>query len=401
MQANWRIGSLLGIPLFLDPSWFFILAFVTYINAQNFSVKFSLGLAWGAGLTMALLLFASVLLHELGHSVAALSQGIKVNSITLFLFGGVASIEKESKTPGEAFQVAIAGPAVSLLLFGLFYSLAKALPTSSVGHILTLDLANINLVLALFNLIPGLPLDGGQVLKAAVWKLTGSKFKGVRWAALTGKIIGGLAIAFGLSVVLKGSPFGIWTALIGWFVLRNANAYDRLTTLQEALLQLKASDAMTRDFRVVDANQTLHSFAQEYILSDTHAPLPFYAAADGRYRGLVAIEDLHVIERSLWETQTIESIVRYLSEVTTVEEKTPMLTVINTLESSKENRLTVLSPAGAIAGVIDRGDIVSAIAKKLSLPIPEEEIKRIKAEGTYPPGFQLGAIAKATTDLEA
>lgn len=401
MQANWRIGSLLGIPLFLDPSWFFILAFVTYINAQNFSVKFSLGLAWGAGLAMALLLFASVLLHELGHSVAALSQGIKVNSITLFLFGGVASIEKESKTPGEAFQVAIAGPAVSLLLFGLFYSLAKALPTSSVGHILTLDLANINLVLALFNLIPGLPLDGGQVLKAAVWKLTGSKFKGVRWAALTGKIIGGLAIAFGLSVVLQGSPFGIWTALIGWFVFRNANAYDRLTTLQEALLQLKASDAMTREFRVVDANQTLHSFAQEYILTDTHAPLSFYAAADGRYRGLVAIEDLHFIERSLWETQTVESIVRYLSEVTTVEEKTPMLTVINTLESSKENRLTVLSPAGAIAGVIDRGDIVSAIAKKLSLPIPEEEIKRIKAEGTYPPGFQLEAIAKATTDLEA
>lgn len=403
MQANWRIGSLLGIPLFLDPSWFFILAFVTFINAQEFSPKFGLGLAWGAGLAMALLLFASVLLHELGHSVAALSQGIKVNSITLFLFGGVASIEKESKTPGEAFQVAIAGPAVSLLLFGLFYALAKVLPTSSVGHILTLDLANINLVLALFNLIPGLPLDGGQVLKAAVWKLTGSKFKGVRWAAHSGKVIGGLAIAFGLSLaLLTGELFAtLWIALIGWFVFRNANAYDRLTTLQEALLQLKASDAMTREFRVVDANQTLHSFAQEYILSDTHAPLPFYAAADGRYRGLVAIEDLHFVERSLWETQTVESIVRYLSEVTTVEEKTPMLTVINTLESSKENRLTVLSPAGAIAGVIDRGDIVSAIAKKLNLPIPEAEIKRIKAEGTYPPGFQLGAIAKATSDLEA
>jgi predicted transcriptional regulator len=155
---------------------------------------------------------------------------------------------------------------------------------------------------------------------------------------------------------------------------------------------------MTREFRVVDANQTLLSFAQEYILSDNHAPLPFYAAANGRYRGLVAIEDLHFIERSLWETRNVESIVRYLSEVTTVEENTPLLTVINTLESSKENRLTVLSPAGAIAGVIDRGDIVSAIAKKLSLPISEEEIKRIKAENTYPPGFQLGAIAKATND---
>ncbi|HEY9634346.1 MAG TPA: site-2 protease family protein [Coleofasciculaceae cyanobacterium] len=398
MQTSWRIGSLLGIPLFLDPSWFFILVLITIINALEFSRSFGVAIAWSAGLVMALLLFGSVLLHELGHSLVARSQGIKVNSITLFIFGGVASIDRESKTPGEAFQVAIAGPAVSLALFGLLYLFTLALPSSTVAQVLATDLARINLVLALFNLIPGLPLDGGQVLKAAVWKLTGNRFKGVRWAAQVGKLLGGLAIAIGLGWVLLTGQWGaIWLTLIGGFVFRNASVYDRLTTLQEALLQLSATDAMTREFRVVDANQTLRSFADEYILADTQTPIPYYAASEGRYRGLVAIEDLHFVERSLWETRTLESIVHPLSDISTVEEKTSIVEVINTLEARQLSRLTVLSPAGAIAGVIDRGDIVRAIANKLNLPISDAEIKRIKAEGSYPPGFQLQAIAQATT----
>ncbi|HEY9832686.1 MAG TPA: site-2 protease family protein, partial [Stenomitos sp.] len=202
MQANWRIGSLFGIPLFLDPSWFLILGLVTLLNALDFSRRFEWIWAIGAGLAMALLLFASVLLHELGHSLVARSQGIKVNSITLFIFGGVASIDRESKTPGQAFQVAIAGPAVSLALSGLLYGVAQVVPSNTLGQILALDLAHINLILGIFNLIPGLPLDGGQVLKAAIWKLTGSRFQGVRWAAQTGKFLGGLAIAIGLYWVL-------------------------------------------------------------------------------------------------------------------------------------------------------------------------------------------------------
>ncbi len=399
MQANRQIGSLFGIPLFLDPSWFLILAFVTIVNALDLYPKFGLVLGWSGGLVMALLLFGSVILHELGHSLVARSQGIKVNSITLFIFGGVASIDRESKTPSEAFQVAIAGPAVSLTLFGLFYLVTQALPTPSLAQVLALDLARINLVLALFNLIPGLPLDGGQVLKAVVWKLTGNRFQGVRWAAKTGKVLGGLAIALGLVLVLlTGQWSAIWMTLIGGFVFRNATAYDQLTNLQEALLQVVASDAMSRDFRVVDANQTLRSFADEYILTDTQTPMPYYAAANGRYRGLVAIEDLHFVERSRWETEILESIVRPLSEIPTVEEKTSLVEVINSLEARQLKRLTVISPAGAIAGVIDRGDIVRAVAKKLNLPIPDAEIKRIKAEGTYPPGLQLPAIAKATNE---
>jgi Zn-dependent protease len=167
MQTGWRIGSLFGIPLFLDPLWFVILAFVTFSFGLAY-LQWGTVLAGSAGLLMALLLFSSVLLHELGHSLVARSQGIKVNSITLFLFGGIASIEQESKTPGQAFQVAIAGPAVSITLFVLLTLLAHLLPASSLVSIMVGELGKINLVLALFNLIPGLPLDGGQVLKAAV-----------------------------------------------------------------------------------------------------------------------------------------------------------------------------------------------------------------------------------------
>jgi Zn-dependent protease len=401
MQANWRIGSLFGIPLFLDPSWFFIFALVTIIEALTFSRSFGLALAWSAGLAMALLLFASVLLHELGHSLVARSQGIKVNSITLFIFGGVASIERESKTPGQALQVAIAGPAVSIALFGLLYSLAQVLPIASVAQTVTLDLADINLLVGIFNLIPGLPLDGGQVLKAVVWKLTGSRLKGVRWAAQTGKVLGGLAIAIGLYFVLKeGQLFAIWIALIGGFVFRNATAYQRLTTLQEALLQVTASESMTPDFRVVDADQTLRSFADEYIVADAQTPMPYYAAANGRYRGLIAIGDLQLIERSQWETQSLESIVHPLSQIATVEEKTPLVEVINCLEAEQRNHLTVLSPAGAVSGVIDRGDIVRAVTKKLNLPITETDLKRSKAENSYPPGLQLHEIALSISVAE-
>ncbi len=395
MQTNWKIGSLFGIPLFLDPLWFVILGLTTF----NFGVAYQEwgnAIAWGAGLAMSLLLFASVLLHELGHSLVARSQGIKVNSITLFLFGGVAAIEEESKTPGKAFQVAIAGPVVSVALFFILYLSESIVSSATVYRIMVGDLARINLVLALFNMIPGLPLDGGQVLKAALWKITGNRFLAVHWAAKSGQILGYGAIALGFAVdfFTRELVLGLWIALIGWFGIRNANSYDRITTLQETLLKLLAADTMTSDFRVVDANQTLRDFADLYLLETT--PQVYFAAADGRYRGKVAIDDLRLVERSVWERQTLQSIVHPLTDIPTVVESTSLAEVINKLENDQLPSITVLSPAGAVAGVIDRGDIVRTLAQKLNLPISDGEIKQIKEDGSYPPGLQLGAIAKST-----
>jgi Zn-dependent protease/CBS domain-containing protein len=399
MRTNWRIGSLFGIPLYIDSSWFLILAFVTFINAGDVNASGLSGstpiLGWIAGLILALLLFGSVLLHELGHSLVARSQGISVNSITLFLFGGIASIDRESKTPGEAFLVAIAGPIVSLGLFIVFFVLSQLASPSSLLEFIAADLARINLVLSLFNLIPGLPLDGGQVLKAIVWKLKGDRFSGVRWAAASGKLIGILGISAGLMLVLlTGSFSAAWIALIGWFVWRNAKAYDRLTKLQESLLKLTASDAMTHEFRVVNANLGLRDFAQEYILAELGASGTYYAASEGRYRGLIRIKDLHSVERSEWDIKTLTDIAHPLTEIPSVLEATSLVEVINRLEPIEDRKITVLSPAGAVAGVIDRGDIVKAIATEQKLPISDAEIKRIKSEGIYPAYMQLVAIAK-------
>jgi Zn-dependent protease len=403
MRTNWRVGSLFKIPLYIDSSWLLILALVTLINAEDIQAQgLTQGvpfLGWLIGLAMALLLFGSVLLHELGHSLVARSQGIKVNSITLFLFGGIASIDRESKNPIEALFVAIAGPLVSLSLFGIFFLLNSWLTASTLLQFVTSDLARINLVLGVFNLIPGLPLDGGQILKALVWKYTGDRFTGVHWAAKTGKIIGYLGISFGLFLVLFTSTFSaLWLSFIGWFILQNASAYDRITSLQEDLLKVVASEVMSHEFRVINANLTLQAFAQDYILSDSKVQMMYYAASEGRYRGLIRVQDLQSIERSEWDSKTLMDVVHPLHDIPSVTEKTPLIEVIQQLEAIRDLAITVLSPAGAVAGVIDRGDIVKVVANRQKLTISEAEIKQIKTEGVYPAYLPLAAIAKTVSE---
>ncbi|MBW4662432.1 MAG: site-2 protease family protein [Drouetiella hepatica Uher 2000/2452] len=397
MRSGWRVGKVFGIPLLIDRSWFFILALITYSYALGWQQEpWGSVWAWTAGFSMAVLLFGSVLLHELGHSLVARSQGITVNSITLFLFGGIAAIDQESKTPGQAFQVAIAGPAVSFSLF-LGLSLMRFLPLPAPAIAVVDSLALTNLVLALFNMIPGLPLDGGQVLKATIWKATGSRLKGIRWAARTGQMLGWTAVILGLAAYLRFFEFGfLWIALLGWFGVRNASSYLQVTNLQQALMQITAATAMTREFRVVDADMPLRQFADEFLLSE--AQPVYYAASDGRYRGLVQVEDLREIERSLWETQTLSAITHPLTEIPSVTESTSLKAVIEQMEADQLRRITVLSPAGAVTGVIDRGDIVRALAEKMKLLISDEMIRQIKAEGAYPPGLELAAIAKAASE---
>ena len=398
MRSGWRVGTVFGIPLLLDTSWFLILALVTFLYGSDWQQEGLGAWAWIAGFLMAIALFSSVLLHELGHSLVARSQGIPVTSITLFLFGGIASIDQESKTPGQAFQVAIAGPAVSFSLFVLLSLIRYVLPLPEPAIAVLDNLAGLNLVLALFNMIPGLPLDGGQVLKAAIWRATGSRLKGVRWAARVGQILGWTAVLLGTIAYIYQREFGLlWIALLGWFGVRNASAYLRVTELQQTLMQLKASDAMTREFRVIEADMRLRQFADEFLQDAAHSTI-YYAASAGRYRGLVQAEALQAIAPDRWDGQTLMDIVQPLDEIPSVAESTSLKQVLVQLETESLRRITVLSPAGAVAGVIDRGDILRALGEKLNLPISADLIQRIKEEGVYPPGLQLEAIAKSAID---
>ncbi|OKH17014.1 site-2 protease family protein [[Limnothrix rosea] IAM M-220] len=404
MQKNWQVGALFGIPLFVDRSWFLILFLVTSVDANDVAVKAIAGstwLAWLMGLTMALLLFLSVLLHELGHSLTAQAQGIQVKSITLFLFGGLASIERESKTPFEAFAVAIAGPLVSLAIFGLCYGIRVYSPEPSLINFFARDISRINLILALFNLVPGLPLDGGQMLKAIIWKATGDRLKGVRYAATSGKLLGSLAVALGLFVVLLAGDFmGLWVALLGWFIFRNASSYERFSDLQSILLSLTAHEVMTRDFRVVNAHLSLVEFTEKYVLPQlTMAPKKaIFASSEGRYRGLIRSNSLQNIERSQWDSLELNDIAIALEQLESVTEDTNLAQVICRLEALEDNFITVLSPAGAVAGIIDRAQITQAIAKQYGLELSPEEIQKIRAERIYPKGFPVVEIAAQLQD---
>jgi Zn-dependent protease len=400
MRGQWQIGSFFGIPFYLDTSWFIIVGLVSLANATEINQQIlgnnQIWLGGVLGLLLALLLFASVLLHELGHSLAARTQGITVNSITLFLFGGVAAIERESKTPLGAFWVAIAGPLVSFALFIIFWTMGNLGQQWLIVRYFGQNLGQINLFLGLFNLIPGLPLDGGQILKALVWKLSGDRLVGVRWAARSGQGIGLIGVALGLiSLFVIGDAGGAWLALVGWFVWRNANAYERTSNLQSGLKMIRATEVMTREFRVVNANLTLREFAETYLLQGNQNLVPYYAASDGRYRGLVRVNLLQDIERSEWDWLTLQDIAIPLTESPHVGENSNLVEIINQLERSGDRALTVLSPAAAVAGVIDRGDVVKEIVTQQGLPIPEAEIKRIKQEAVYPSYLPLVNLVKS------
>jgi Zn-dependent protease/CBS domain-containing protein len=405
MQAGWRIGSVFGIPLYLDPSWVFLVALITIADHnlwQKTYPSWSAITTWGAGLAMALLLLGSFFLHELGHGLVAKSQGMEVQSITLSFFGGMTSSRQAAKTAGQALRVAIAGPLVTLVIVvGLVVGILLIPDASTPARVVMERLAAFNLLLLVLNLVPAMPLDGGQILQAIVWQTTHSQLKGMRWTATVGKVLGWLAVVLGLVAGLTRSLSlfnGLLISMAGWFMVRNATVNDHRTDVQEALLNLKAEAAMTREFRVVETEMTLRQFADDYVLGVARAPV-FFAASKGRYQGLVEVNDLQAIERSIWETQNLYRILQPLAEIPAVQEQTALVDVIQKMEDQKLPRITVLSPAGAVAGVIDRGDIVKALSNQMKLMIPAEFIQQIKADGAYPPDLPLHAIAQAAANL--
>ncbi len=393
MTSGWRIGSIFGIPFLLNPAWFYSLGLFTFLfSAGDFGLEGRL--AWLAGFGMTLLLFASVLLHELGHSLAARAQGITVNAITLFPFGGIASIAQESKTPKQAFWVAISGPLVSFVLFLLLLLLSLLLPETPAAlpvKAMLGGLANINFVMALFNLLPGLPLDGGQVLKAAVWQLTGSRVKGVSWAARGGQMLGWAAILLGLGGFLLTLRFGfLWLLLLGGFGIRRASAYLRMMTLQQAMLQISAAEAMRREFVTVSLHQSIQQFAARYLAAEAEL---YYAESEGQYVGWVEVAAINQLERSEWE-QPLASIVQPLDQLPSLADSACLAQAITQLDERQLPQMLVLSAAGAVVGVIDRADILRALGDRLSLLVPPPVIEQVKASGQFPANLQLQEVAR-------
>ncbi|GAB4216437.1 MAG: site-2 protease family protein [Synechococcales cyanobacterium] len=396
MKTGWRFGNLLGIPFYIDYSWLPIAALMTIsfgVDLKQSHGDLSALAATVGGFLMAMGLFGSVLAHELAHSLVAKRQGIQVNSITLFIFGGMASLDRESPSAWGAFWVAVAGPLLSLGLGVALIALSLGGRATPLGDSLSY-LGSVNLVIGVFNLIPGLPLDGGQILRAMVWGTTGDPQKATRWAARSGQWIGMGLVGLGLyGVIFRGQVGGLWLVLMGFFILNNARNYMQYSQLQSALLALKAKDVMTRQFRVVDANMTVREFVDRYLILAEHTDV-YFAESDGRYRGLVHSDRLRSLERSEWEHQSLLSLVQPLTELTALGEEDSLLEVIYAIHQHHLPRLVVLTPTGAVAGLVDKGDIVGGLATFMGVSLPADVLQRIRERNEFPPGFQLEAMVE-------
>jgi Zn-dependent protease/predicted transcriptional regulator len=367
MNGNLRVGNLFGIPFYVNFSWFLVLAIITWDYGNELGYAFpQLGeAAWILGLITALLLFASVLAHELGHSFVALRQGISVNSITLFLFGGLASLEEESKTPGEAFWVAIAGPLVSLVLFGFFTAINVFAGLSGPLAAIVSLLAYINLILAAFNLLPGLPLDGGNVLKAAVWKITGKPYSGIAFASRVGQALGWIGISLGVLSVLGVSNVGsIWTLLIGWFLLQNATRYAQAAMVQQQLSGLTAADAVIPDSPIVSADLSLREFANNYIIGNPAKWQKYLVTdADGQLIGQIAIDAMKTVPTNEWWDVQVRQLMQPVESLEMVDSDQPLLEVVQLLERKQVPSLVVLR-SGALLGLLEKASILQLLQNR-------------------------------------
>ena len=304
MSGSVRLGKVFGIPIAVNYTWIIVFGLVTWSLAANYFP--SLYAEWGLaghlsiGLLTSILFFVSVLIHELAHSVVAQAWGIPVKSITLFIFGGVANISREPERPLAEFTIAIAGPVASLILgvvfgaLGLGGQLLNLSPVAAVGQYL----GTINVFLALFNLIPGFPLDGGRVFRSIVWALTGNMNRATRWAATTGRVVAMLLIVGGVMLFFAGNgSSGLWLAFIGWFLDNAAQQSGQQAQVREALHGYTAGD-FSSGCQTVDQNLPLDWVVRDYVLPDGAS---CFLVSDGSEpEGVATLGQIRTVPRQQW-----------------------------------------------------------------------------------------------------
>ncbi|MDV2998752.1 MAG: putative zinc metalloprotease Rip3 [Chroococcopsis gigantea SAG 12.99] len=361
MNGNIRVGNLFGIPFYINPSWFFVLGLVTLTYGQQLATFPQLTgfMPWLLGLVAALLLFSSVVAHELGHSFAALSQGITVKSITLFLFGGLATLEKESKTPLEAFTVAIAGPLVSFLLFGLFTFVGMNVSLSTPLAAVVSLLAYVNLALGLFNLIPGLPLDGGNILKSIVWQITGNPNKGIIFASRVGQVFGWVAIAIGGLSILGISQIGnFWTLLVGFFLLQNAGMSAQGAKVQDLLSRYTARDVVIPNSPIIRDDLTIRDFVNNYVIGKMEWKKFIVTDDNNKILGTIAVDNLKTIPTSQWTQITVIELLQPLEAMKVVSSGQSLLELVQILEQPNNSQIAVVEDSGAVMGLVEKASVI-------------------------------------------
>lgn len=371
MNGGFRIGTIWNIPISLHVSWFIIFGLLSWSLATGYFpleyTQLSSISHWILAVVTSVLFFSSVLAHELGHSYIALKRQIPVKGITLFIFGGVAQISQEPRSATDELRVAIAGPLVSLFLAGVFaliWLLDKTIPVLAAPSIYLL---RINLILALFNMIPGFPLDGGRVLRAIVWKITGSFHKATQVASVSGQIVAFGFMGIGAIIMLSGQVFnGLWMVFIGWF-LQNAaaSAYSQLS-VQESLKRVKVSDVMSKDLVKVPSLTPLSRLVDENILASGQRT--FFVADNGSLLGMVTLRDIVEVPKTLWGFTTIGKIMRPFQRLLTVSPQTDLLVAMQQMDNANVAQVPVVD-SNNLVGMLSREQIVRYLRLRTELGI--------------------------------
>ncbi len=379
MPGSLRLGKIAGIEIYAHLSWFIILVLLTWSLAQDWFAQLFPGWAtttyWIAAFISALLLFVCVLAHELAHALIAGASGLTVRNITLFIFGGVATIEEEVKRPGVEFRVAIAGPIASLLLAVIAFLLAWPLRGSGASAEAVLDyLAVSNLVVGAFNLLPGFPLDGGRILRSIIWKATGNFKKATRIASLVGQTFAYLFILLGIVEFFTGNFFiGLWIAFIGWFLLSAAQSARTQVELQSTLQGVTVGQVMNPRPEAVPANISLQKLVDEYFL-----PLGLRSApvTQGEYlAGLITLTDIVRVARERWSYTPVGHVMRGLQQVHVATPEQPLQAVLQMMDTQDINQVPVVAD-GRLVGLLSRESIIRYLQVRRSL---KEEERRCAA----------------------
>jgi Zn-dependent protease/CBS domain-containing protein len=380
---GFRIGRLFGIDIRVEWTWLLIFALVTYSLGSTFGQfhpEWEESLRWGLAAVSALLFFMSVLAHELAHSLVAQARGNPVNSITLFLFGGVSNIKEEPDSPQGEFLMAVLGPVTSLVIGGVLLLAvgflggpvatvtdpSQLLPQLGPVRIALLWLGSINVILGVFNLIPGFPLDGGRVLRSILWALTDDLRRATRWASWVGRGFGllmtfsGISMVFGARIPFFGSGLinGLWLAFIGWY-LSNASAqsYQRVV-IQDILEGVPVKRMMLTGPATVSPSTSVERLVREHIIGGNEQSFPVVDGAT--VVGIVTLEDVRSVPEEEWETTDVQDIMTAHDQCTVLAPDEDAADAMSKLATCDVRQLPVIDQ-GKLAGVLRRQDLIQWI----------------------------------------
>lgn len=372
MPSSISLGKVFGIPIGFHFSWFIIFVLITLSLAlavfpQEYP-SWAVSTYWIVGLITSLLFFASIVAHELMHSIVALNRGIPVKSITLFVFGGVSQITKEASDPRTEAVMAAAGPLTSLVLAGVLYVIFLGTqnvyqPVAAISQ----WLSTINLLLALFNFIPGFPMDGGRVFRAIVWGITGNYRQATHVASIVGRTVAYLFILIGILIIFTGNFLsGLWLAFIGWFLENAASSSYRQVELRDALKGFKARDLMTSDCSFVQPDTTLKDLVYQQILPSSKRC--FLVQEDGQLDGIVTLHNVRDIPQTRWDTTDVKDAMTPFDKMKTVPPDEEAMAVLERMDAEDINQMPVVQD-GRVVGMIARDSLIRFLRTRADLGV--------------------------------